>query len=85
VRSKRLSILVPCLLIAIVLVFIFLHAHHRHEGIAAEPPSSPTVAVIAAHVGTIANRLSVAGIFQSFQTWMSTVRSLVISGAPMSI
>ena len=66
-RSKRLSILVPCLLIAIVLVFIFLHAHHRHESVAAEPPSPPTVAVIAARVGTIANQLSVAGIFQAFQ------------------
>ena len=66
-RSKRLSILVPCLLIAIVLVFIFLHAHHRHESVAAVPPSPPTVAVIAAHLGTIANQLSVAGIFQLFQ------------------
>ena len=66
-RSKRLSILVPCLLIAIVPAFIFLHAHHRHESVAAEPPSPPTVAVIAAHVGTIANQLSVAGIFQPFQ------------------
>ena len=66
-RSKRLSILVPCLPIAIVLVFIFLHVHHRHESIAAEPTSPPTVAVIAAHVGTIANQLSVAGIFQPFQ------------------
>ena len=35
-RSKRLSILVPCLLIAIVLVFIFSHAHHRHESVAAD-------------------------------------------------
>jgi RND family efflux transporter MFP subunit len=66
-RSKRLSILVPCLLIAIVLVFIFLHAHDRHESVAAKPPSAPIVAVIAARVGTIANRLSVAGIFQPFQ------------------
>src|SRR6202166_3335725 len=66
-RSKRLSILVPCLLITIVLVFIFLHAHHRHESVAAVPPSPPTVAVIAAHVGTISNQLSVAGIFQPFQ------------------
>jgi multidrug efflux pump subunit AcrA (membrane-fusion protein) len=66
-RSRRLSILVPCLLIAIVLVFIFLHAHHRHESVAAEPSSPPTVAVIAARVGTIANQLSVAGIFQPFQ------------------
>src|ERR1700730_18109305 len=66
-RSKRLSILVRCLPIAIVLVFIFLHVHHRHESIAAEPTSPPTVAVIAAHVGTIANQLSVAGIFQPFQ------------------
>src|SRR5580698_2482407 len=66
-RSKRLSILVPCLLIAIVLVFVFLHAHHRHERVADETPPSPTVAVVAAHVGTIANQLSVAGVFQPFQ------------------
>ena len=66
-RSKRLSILVPCLLIVIVLVFIFLHAHHRHERVADETPPPPTVAVVAAHVGTIANQLSVAGVFQPFQ------------------
>src|ERR1700756_1876158 len=66
-RSKRLSILVPCLLIAISLVFIFFHAQHRHESVAAEPPSRPTVAVIAARFGTIANQLTVAGIFQPFQ------------------
>jgi hypothetical protein len=59
-RSKRLSILVPCLLIAIVLVFIFIYAHHRHESVAAKPPSAPLVAVVAARVGTIANQLSVA-------------------------
>jgi hypothetical protein len=52
-RSKRLSILVTCLLITIVLVFIFLHADDRHESVAAEPPSAPIVAVIAARVGTI--------------------------------
>lgn len=44
-RPKRLSILVPCLLIAIVPAFIFLHAQHRHESVAAAPPSPPTVAV----------------------------------------
>ena len=66
-RARRLSILVPCLLIAIVVVFIFLHAHHRHESVATEPSSPPTVAVIAAHVDTIANQLTVAGIFQPFQ------------------
>jgi RND family efflux transporter MFP subunit len=66
-RPKRLSILVPCLLIAIVLVFLFLHADHRDESVAVEPPSPPTVAVITAHVGTIANQLTVAGIFQPFQ------------------
>jgi RND family efflux transporter MFP subunit len=66
-RSKRLSILVPCLLIAIVVVFIFLHAHDRNQSVAAEPPSPPTVAVIAARAGTIVNRLSVAGVFQPFQ------------------
>jgi hypothetical protein len=66
-RSQRLSILVPCLLIAIVLVFIFLHPHHQHERVADETPPPPTVAVVAAHVGTIANQLSVAGVFQPFQ------------------
>jgi RND family efflux transporter MFP subunit len=67
-RFKRLSILVPCLLIAIVLVFpFFLHAHRRHERVADETPPPPTVAVVAAHLGTIANQLSVAGIFQPFQ------------------
>jgi RND family efflux transporter MFP subunit len=66
-RPKRLSILVPCLLIAIVPAFIFLHAQHRHESVAAPPSSPPTVAVVAAHVGTIANQLTVAGIFQPYQ------------------
>jgi hypothetical protein len=82
--SKRLSILVPCPLIAIILVFTFLHAHHRHESVAADPPSPPTVAVIAAGVGTIANQLSVAASSSPFRTWMSTARSLVISGISMS-
>src|SRR5580700_1727577 len=66
-RSKRLSILVPCLVIAIVLVFIFLHAHHRHESVAAAAPPPPTVSVATARVGYIANQLTVAGIFQPFQ------------------
>jgi RND family efflux transporter MFP subunit len=66
-RSKRLSILVPCLLIASILVILLLHSHHRHQSTAAELSSSPTVAVIAARVGTISNQLSVAGIFQPFQ------------------
>ena len=66
-RFKRLSILVPCLLIASILVILLLHSHHRHQSTAAELSSSPTVAVIAARVGTISNQLSVAGIFQPFQ------------------
>jgi multidrug efflux pump subunit AcrA (membrane-fusion protein) len=66
-RFRRLNILVPCLLIAILVLFLFLHGHHRRESVAAESPPAPTVAVIAAHVGTIANQLSVAGIFQPFQ------------------
>jgi len=66
-RFKRLSILVPCLLIASILVILLLHSHHRHQNTVAELSSSPTVAVIAARVGTISNQLSVAGIFQPFQ------------------
>jgi RND family efflux transporter MFP subunit len=64
-RSQRLLIAVGC--IAVVLLFYFLHHRNPEEAANEAAPANPSVSVVAAHSGYIANQLTVAGVFQPFQ------------------
>jgi RND family efflux transporter MFP subunit len=66
-RSRRLLALAAICLLAILLVFVWFR--HRRSGDANDETATqpPTVSVVTAHTGFIANQLTVAGIFQPFQ------------------
>jgi RND family efflux transporter MFP subunit len=65
-RRKRVLLTAACVLAAILLLFYFLHARHTAQA-ATDAPAPPAVAVATAHTGSIANQLTVAGVFQPFQ------------------
>jgi RND family efflux transporter MFP subunit len=65
-RTKRLLLIAACVLAAILLLF-FLHARHRTEAATDAPAAPPAVSVATARMGSIANQLTVAGVFQAFQ------------------
>ena len=66
-RSKRLLIITACCLAAVLLLIHFLSARHQAAASADTPAAPPAVSVATAHVGFIANQLTVAGVFQPFQ------------------
>ena len=66
-RVKRSLITAACCLVAALLVIHFLHAHHEQEPAANTSAALPSVSVAIARTGSIANQLTVAGIFQPFQ------------------
>lgn len=67
-RGRRLAVITCSLLVALGLVFFLLRKRHSDEATANDAPrEAPTVSVVAATSGRIANQLTVAGVFQPFQ------------------
>ena len=66
-RFKRGLVAAACCLAAALFVLYYVRAHHEQVAAANVPTAYPTVSVAIAATGTIANRLTVAGIFQPFQ------------------
>lgn len=67
-RGRRLAVITCSLLVALGLVFFLLRKRHSDEATANDVPrEAPTVSVVAATSGRIANQLTVAGVFQAFQ------------------
>jgi RND family efflux transporter MFP subunit len=66
-RVKRFVVAAACCLIVALLVIHFLRAHEEHEPATSTSAALPSVAVAIAHTGSIANQLTVAGVFQPFQ------------------
>jgi len=66
-RSKRLLLVAACCLLAVLLGLSFLHLHRRGGVLADAPAPPPIVSTVTAHVGSIAEQLTVAGVFQPFQ------------------
>ena len=66
-RSRRLLVAAGCCLAVVLLLLYLLHAHHPSDATGDAPASPPSVSVATAHVGFIANQLTVAGVFQPFQ------------------
>jgi RND family efflux transporter MFP subunit len=65
-RFRRLLAL-AAILLAVLIVFVWVR-HHRSDDAAADASvQPPTVSVVTAHTGFIANQLTVAGVFQPFQ------------------
>jgi RND family efflux transporter MFP subunit len=65
-RNMRLILSAACLLAA-ALLFYFFHIHRRAGAATGVPAAPPAVSFATAHTGFIANQLTAAGIFQSFQ------------------
>jgi RND family efflux transporter MFP subunit len=65
-RSKRLLLVAVCVAAALLL-FYFVHVHHRDDATTEVPATPPAVSVAIAQTGSIANQLTVAGVFQAFQ------------------
>jgi RND family efflux transporter MFP subunit len=65
-RSKRLLLIAICVAVALF-VFYFVHVHRRDGATAEAPTAPPSVSVATAQTGSIANQLTVAGVFQAFQ------------------
>jgi RND family efflux transporter MFP subunit len=67
-RLKR-SLVIAAVCVAVLLLVLFIvYKHHQDAAAAADvaaPP--PAVSVVTAQTGSIANQLSVAGVFQPFQ------------------
>src|SRR3984957_17665537 len=66
-RSRRLLLVAACCLLALLLCLSFLHLHQRDGVLADVPAPPPIVSTAMAHVGSIAEQLTVAGVFQPFQ------------------
>jgi RND family efflux transporter MFP subunit len=67
-RSRRLIFLSVGCLVIVALAVVFVHRRHDDDTPSADTQhDSPTVSVVPAQLGHIANQLSVAGIFQPFQ------------------
>ena len=65
-RSKRSFVIAAVCIAVLLLVFFIVHRHHRDDAIA-DVAALPAVSVATAQTGSIANQLSVAGVFQPFQ------------------
>src|ERR1700680_181404 len=66
-RSRRLLLVAACYLLALLLCLSLLHLHSRDGVLADVPAPPPIVSTAMAHVGSIAEQLTVAGVFQPFQ------------------
>jgi RND family efflux transporter MFP subunit len=66
-RFRRLLLVAACCLLALLLCLYFLHLHPRDSVLADVPAPPPIVSTATAHVGSIAEQLTVAGVFQPFQ------------------
>jgi RND family efflux transporter MFP subunit len=66
-RFRRLLLVAACCLLALLLCLSFLHFHARDGVFADVPAPLPVVSTASAHVGSIAEQLTVAGVFQPFQ------------------
>jgi len=66
-RSKRSFVIAACCVAVVLLSLYFVHAHHVADSEAEAPSALPSVSTATAHVGSIANQLTVAGVFQPFQ------------------
>src|ERR1700692_909421 len=66
-RSRRLLLVAACCLLALLLCLSLLHLHSRDGVLADVPAPPPIVSTATAHVGSIAEQLTVAGVFQPFQ------------------
>ena len=66
-RFKRLLAVTACCLVVVALLFYFLHTRRNGDSTADAATVPPAVSVATAQTGTIANQLTVAGVFQPFQ------------------
>ena len=66
-RSKRSLLIAACCLAVVLLSFYFLHVHHAADSASEAPTALPGVSTATAQIGSIANQLTVAGVFQPFQ------------------
>jgi RND family efflux transporter MFP subunit len=66
-RVKRPLVAAACCLVAALLVIHILRAHHEQEPATNTSAALPAVSVAIAQTGSIANQLTVAGVFQPFQ------------------
>ncbi len=65
-RTKRLFLALASLIAALIIGYI-VYRHRKTDATSDAPSSPPAVAVATAHSGSIANQLTVAGVFQAFQ------------------
>jgi RND family efflux transporter MFP subunit len=66
-RYRRSLVLAALALAVLLVVFFAVHRKRDEETEAEAPAAPPTVSTSAAQLGSIANQLTVAGIFQPFQ------------------
>ena len=66
-RAKRVVVAAACSLGTALLLIHFLRAHHEQEAAMDTTVAPPSVSVAMAHTGSVANQLTVAGVFQAFQ------------------
>jgi len=66
-RSKRSLLIAACCLAVVLLSFYFLHVHRTADSASEAPTALPGVSTATAQIGSIANQLTVAGVFQPFQ------------------
>jgi len=66
-RSKRSFVIAAVCIAVLLLVFFIVRRHHQDDDAANVAAPPPAVSVATAQTGSIANQLSVAGVFQPFQ------------------
>jgi RND family efflux transporter MFP subunit len=66
-RYKRALVAAACCLVAVLLVIYYLRARREQEAAGNPPAALPSVSVAIAQTGSMANDLTVAGVFQPFQ------------------
>jgi RND family efflux transporter MFP subunit len=67
VRARHILLVAACCLAVILLLSLILHINHHRAAASEAPPAPPSVSVAIARTGSIADQLTVAGIFQPFQ------------------
>ncbi len=66
-RSTRAILYSAGLLVALALVIVGVRHRHKDEETAEVAPPAPAVSVVPVQSGSVANQLTVAGVFQAFQ------------------